>query len=363
MTCAECALVQLPEVNKREDLFRADYVYFSSYSTTWLEHSKIYVEEMLDLLELSSRDLVVEVASNDGYLLQYFNQAGVQILGIEPSSGVAKVAIEKNVPTLIEFFSTELANNLALSMKPRLMLGNNVLAHVPNIHDFVQGFAILIADDGLVTFEFPHLTNLIKNNQFDTIYHEHYSYLSLTALIPIFRLYGFKVIKVERISTHGGSLRVYLAKTESFWQVEDSVRVVLLEESEFDPRKEKIFSTVQEKTLQVKINLLRELNICKENGEKVAAYGAAAKGNTLLNYSGITPDLIEYVVDLNPHKQGSFLPGSRIPVVGLDQLAVSPPDVLLVLPWNLASEIKKQLRQEIENGLKLLRVIPNLEYF
>ena len=363
MTCAECALVQLPEVNKREDLFRADYVYFSSYSTTWLEHSKIYVQEMLDLLELSSRDLVVEVASNDGYLLQYFNQAGVQILGIEPASGVAKVAIEKNVPTLIEFFGTELANNLALTMKPRLMLGNNVLAHVPNIHDFIQGFAILLADDGLITFEFPHLTNLIKNNQFDTIYHEHYSYLSLTALIPIFRLYGFKVIKVERISTHGGSLRVYVAKTESFWQVEDSVKVVLFEESEFDPRKEKIFSMVQEKTMQVKADLLRELNICKENGKKVAAYGAAAKGNTLLNYSCITPDLIEYVVDLNPHKQGSFLPGSRIPVVGLDQLTVSPPDVLLVLPWNLASEIKKQLRQEIEKGLKLLRAIPNLEYF
>ena len=363
MTCTECALVQIPEVNKREELFRADYVYFSSYSTSWLEHSQSYVKEMLDLLQLSSSDLVIEVASNDGYLLQYFYQAGVNVMGVEPSAGVAKVAIEKNIPTVIDFFGTDLARNLALSVKPRLMLGNNVLAHVPNIRDFIQGFAILLADDGLITFEFPHLTNLIKSNQFDTIYHEHYSYLSVTALIPIFGNYGLKVVKVKQIPTHGGSVRIFVAKSDSFWQIEDSVKEVLLEESELDPRKQKIIHMVQEKTIQVKTNLLIELENCKERGIRVAAYGAAAKGNTLLNYSGVTSDLIEYVVDLNPHKQGSFLPGSRIPIVGLDQLTMNPPDVLLVLPWNLATEIKRQLNKEIENGLKLLRAIPNLEYF
>ena len=363
MTCTECALVQIPEVNKREELFRADYVYFSSYSTTWLEHSQSYAKQMLDLLQLSSGDLVIEVASNDGYLLQYFNQVGVSVMGIEPSAGVAKVAIEKNIPTVIDFFGTDLAKTLALSTKPRLLIGNNVLAHVPNIHDFIQGFAILLADDGLITFEFPHLINLIKSNQFDTIYHEHYSYLSVTALIPIFGTYGLQVVKVHRIPTHGGSVRIFVAKSDSFWKIDESVEEVLLEETELDPRKQKIMQMVQEKTIQVKTNLLRELESCKERGIRVAAYGAAAKGNTLLNYSGVTSDLIEYVVDLNPHKQGNFLPGSRIPIVGIDQFTMNPPDVLLVLPWNLANEIKKQLNQEIEKGLKLLRAIPDLEYF
>jgi SAM-dependent methyltransferase len=363
MTCTQCALVQLPEVNRREELFHADYVYFSSYSTTWLEHSQSYAKQMLDLLQLSSSDLVIEVASNDGYLLQYFNQAGVNVMGIEPSAGVAEVAIEKNIPTVIDFFGTDLAKTLVLSTKPRLMLGNNVLAHVPNIHDFIQGFSILLADDGLITFEFPHLMNLIKSNQFDTIYHEHYSYLSVTALIPVFGVYGLKVVKVQRIPTHGGSVRIFVAKSDSFWKIDDSVDEVLLEEAELDPRKQSVISMVQEKTIQVKTNLLRELELCKESGIRVAAYGAAAKGNTLLNYSGVTSELIEYVIDLNPRKQGNFLPGSRIPIVGLDQLSMNLPDVLLVLPWNLASEIKKQLNQEIQNGLKLLRAIPSLEYF
>lgn len=363
MTCIECALVQIPEVNKREDLFHADYRYFSSYSTTWLEHSKCYVQEMLKLMKLSSSDLVIEVASNDGYLLQYFDKAGIKVLGIEPSSGVAKVAIEKNVPTLIDFFGTDLAKNLALSMKPKLMLGNNVLAHVPDIHDFIQGFAILLADDGLITFEFPHLLNLINGNQFDTIYHEHFSYLSVTALIPIFSTYGLKILKVERIPTHGGSLRLYVAKSDSFWQIEDSIEEILLEEAELDPRKACVSRKVQEQALQVRSSLLSELKNCKENGKRIAAYGAAAKGNTLLNYCGVTSELVEYVIDSNPHKQGNLLPGSRIPVVGLEQLSMNPPDLLLVLPWNIASEIKKLLRREIEHGLKLLRAIPNVEYF
>lgn len=363
MTCLECALVQLPEVTTRESLFRSDYVYFSSYSSSWLEHAQKYATEMMGLLGLSTDDLVVEVASNDGYLLQYFKHEGVQVLGIEPSAGVAEVAIQKGIPTVVDFFGADIALKLASNKKPKLLIGNNVLAHVPNLHDFIQGFALLIANDGVITFEFPHILNLIKNNQFDTIYHEHYSYLSLTALLPIFKTYSLEVVKIEKLSTHGGSIRVYVTKSLSAWVVDSSVFALLKEESENDPRNESVWRLIQEKSSQVKSDLLRELKACKKSGTKLAAYGAAAKGNTLLNYSGITADLVEYVVDLNPHKQGNYLPGSRIPVVGLDHLAKHPPEVLLILPWNLATEVKTQLKKEVENGLKLLRAIPNLEYF
>jgi hypothetical protein len=318
---------------------------------------------MIELLKLNSNDLVIEVASNDGYLLQYFHQEGIQVLGVEPSIGVAQVAIEKGIDTVINFFGAGTALELPLGKKPKLMLGNNVLAHVPDLHDFVKGFALIIAEDGLITFEFPHLLNLIKNNQFDTIYHEHYSYLSVTSLLPIFESHGLKIIKVEKLITHGGSIRIYVAKSVSSWAVEISVANLLMEEAENDPRDESVWSSIQRKTLQVKSDLVNELVECQAKGIKVAAYGAAAKGNTLLNYSGITSELIKYVIDLNPHKQGNYLPGSRIPIVGLDELTKNPPEVLLVLPWNLATEVKNQLNKEVGIGLKLLRAIPNLEYF
>ena len=362
-TCSECALVQLPEVASRESLFRSDYVYFSSYSSTWLEHSKAYVVKMKELLNLGEDDLVIEIASNDGYLLQYFLEHGIQVLGIEPSSGVAKAAIKKGIPTNINFFGEALATELATKRKPKLLLGNNVLAHVPDIHDFIKGFSRLIANDGLITFEFPHLNNLIRNNQFDTIYHEHYSYLSITALKPIFESHNLKIVDVEKLSTHGGSIRIYIADAQSAWIVKDSVEKILVEEAEIDPRDESIWRSLQERALRVKIELLEELIRCKRNGIKVAAYGAAAKGNTLLNYSGISSDLVDYVVDLNPHKQGNYLPGSRIPIVGVDELARNIPDVLLVLPWNLAGEIKVQLGNLAGKGVKFLRAVPSLEYF
>lgn len=362
MTCTKCALVQLPEVAIREALFRDDYVYFSSYSTSWLTHSRQYVAQMTAQLSLTSEDLVIEVASNDGYLLQYFVEAGIQVLGIEPASGVAEIALNKGIPTLVEFFGEEVARKLAEKKKPRLMLGNNVLAHVPNIHDFIKGFSLLIAEDGLITFEFPHLSNLIRSNQFDTIYHEHYSYLSVTALIPIFRNQGLRIINVEKLTTHGGSLRIFVAKTDSSWQIQDSVEQTVKEEAALDPRDKKVLTSLQERTLMTKLNLLDELVRCKKEGIRVAAYGAAAKGNTLLNYSGIDSDLIEYVVDLNPYKQGNFLPGSRIPIVGEDLLSESPPDVLLVLPWNLFDEIRDQLSYLSKNGTRFLRAIPSLEY-
>lgn len=363
MTCSHCALVQLPEVTSREILFPPGYVYFSSYSSTWLKHAEQYATEMIKLFNLNSNDLVVEIASNDGYLLQYFNKEGVQVLGVEPSDGVAKTAIAKGIPTLIEFFGADIALEIASKKKPKLLIANNVLAHVPNLHDFIRGFALLIADDGLITFEFPHLLNLIKKNQFDTIYHEHYSYLSATALIPIFRAHGLEVVKIEKLPTHGGSIRVYVGKSEFTVEIDVSVSDVLKEESENDPRDEAIWRQLQEKTLQVKAELLAELNFHKENGLMVAAYGAAAKGNTLLNYSGVTSTHIHYVVDLNPHKQGNYLPGSRIPILGPEVLKSNPPDVLLVLPWNIVMEVKAQLKEEVDKGMKLLRAIPGLEYF
>ena len=362
-TCEHCALVQLSEIAAPELFFRSDYVYFSSYSSSWLEHSRTYATKMVEVLDLDEESLVIEVASNDGYLLQYFSQAGIQVLGIEPSSGVAEAAIKKNIPTIIDFFGSELTSKMAINKKPKLMLGNNVLAHVPDINDFVKGFSLLIAEDGLITFEFPHLVNLIKNNQFDTIYHEHYSYLSVTSILPIFEKYGLKVIDVEKLATHGGSIRVYVAKTESNWKVEDSVTKVLIEEQDFDPRHELIWKSLQDRTLQTKIELIAELVKCKQVGISVAAYGAAAKGNTLLNYCGIDSDLIQYVIDLNPHKQGKYLPGSRIPIVGAEELNKNAPDVLLVLPWNLADEIKVQLNAFTKSGMRLLRAVPDLEYF
>jgi SAM-dependent methyltransferase len=353
----------LPEIASREELFREDYVYYSSYSSSWLKHSEEYVKKMVSKLDLGPSDLVLEVASNDGYLLQYFQNENVKVLGVEPAAGVASVAIQKGIPTIVDFFGKDLALRLGFDYQPRLIVANNVLAHVPDIHDFVAGFSSIIAQDGLITFEFPHLLNLIKSNLFDTIYHEHYSYLSLTALEPIFSSHDLKIVDVEKIATHGGSLRVFVARKKSNWETTDSVNRTIQLESEFDPRTKLVYETLHQNSLNVKIDLLEELVRLKKEGKVVAAYGAAAKGNTLLNYAGIDSDLIQYVVDLNPNKQGMYLPGSRIPVVGVDHLYQTNPDVLLVLPWNISTEIKTQLSDMVEAGMKLLRALPKLEYF
>ena len=363
MTCEKCALVQLSEAIPKEKLFPSSYTYFSSYSSTWLEHSKTYAEKMISLLQLNQNDLVVEIASNDGYLLQYFANSGIKVLGIEPASGVAKTAIAKGIPTLINYFGESTAVELTQGQKPKLMIGNNVLAHVPDIHDFIKGFSLLIADEGLITFEFPHLLNLIKKTQFDTIYHEHYSYLSVTALLPIFAQHGLRIINVEKLLTHGGSLRIFVAKNISSWIVHESVRATIAEESQYDPRDLRIYETVQRKVEGIKHNLLSELIKCKKDGKRISAYGAAAKGVTLLNYCGISNDLIDYVVDLNPNKQGKFLPGSQIPIVGINVFDMKIPDILLVLPWNLSIEIKSQLSSYLKSGMKTIRAIPKVEYF
>lgn len=363
MVCDNCSLVQLPELVQKEILFSSDYVYYSSYSSSWLDHSKAYANEMVRNLSLVPNDLVIEVASNDGYLLQYFAALGIQVLGIEPAVEVANVSISKGIKTISEFFGAHLAIKLAAGQKPKLIIGNNVLAHVPDLHDFIKGFSILIADDGIITFEFPHLVNLIKNNQFDTIYHEHFSYLSITALKPILEMHGLRIIDVEEIGTHGGSLRVYLAKSHNLPVKTDNLNKIISQEIIYDPRKLDIRSNLQQKVNQIKIELISELIKCKKANKRVIAYGAAAKGNTLLNYSRIDSDLIECVVDLNPSKQGKLLPGSRIPIVGDSILKDNPPDVLFILPWNISEEIKNQLSFLSESGVKYFRAIPNVEYF
>jgi len=363
MTCEKCALVQLSESIPREILFPANYTYFSSFSSGWLEHSKIFAEKMTNFLGLNENDLVVEIASNDGYLLQYFQHNRIQVLGIEPASEVAHAAILKGIPTVIDYFGVATAERLTKIKKPKLLIGNNVLAHVPDLHDFVRGFSILIEEEGIITFEFPHLLNLIKNNQFDTIYHEHYSYLSITALLPIFAKYDLKIFNIEKLPTHGGSLRIFLAKNISSWPVDESVLNTIYEESKFDPRDPRIYRSMHTKANKIKKDLQERLIEFKKVGKQISAYGAAAKGVTLLNYCGIGKDLIDYVVDLNPNKQGKFIPGSRIPIVDIKALNTNPPDILLILPWNLSLEIKSQLSTLIESGMQTMRAIPKVELF
>lgn len=361
MTCQVCTLVQLSEVISREILFSSNYTYFSSYSSSWLHHSKLYAEKMISYLKLSQTDLVVEIASNDGYLLRFFADSQIQVLGVEPAEGVAKAAIAIGIPTQIDYFGELVATELAKGKKPRLIIGNNVLAHVPDLHDFIKGFSILIDDEGLITFEFPHLLNLIKNSQFDTIYHEHYSYLNVTSLMPLFEKHHLKIVNVEKLSTHGGSLRIYVAKSSSTWMVQDSVQNTITEELKYDPRQKEIYGFIQKNTQKIKTDLVSTLIEYKKKGKKISAYGAAAKGVTLLNYCAIDTDLIDYVVDLNPKKQGRFIPGSRIPIVDLKMLDTNPPDILLILPWNLINEIKLQLSKYLNTGIEAIRAIPKLE--
>jgi hypothetical protein len=363
LTCTKCSLVQLSEIVPRDMLFTAEYVYYSSYSKKMLAHSKKFASKMLNLLNLGSEDLVIEVASNDGYLLQYFLENKIRVLGIEPAKDVAQSSIQKGIPTLVEFFGEELAKRLATAEKPRLIIANNVIAHVPDIHDFIKGLSTLISDKGLITLEFPHLLNLIRNCQFDTIYHEHYSYINVTALLPIFQVYGLKIVKIEKISTHGGSLRIYVVKDQFNWKIENSLMSVLEEEMLNDPRTPGVYKSIQRKVQKIREELLGELIARKSTGSRISAYGAAAKGITLLNYCEIGPDLIEFVIDLNPHKIGKFLPGARIPVLAIEALKANPPDVLLILPWNLADEIKVQLNSYLAYQLKTLRAIPKVEYF
>lgn len=363
LVCTNCWLVQTEDYAAADELFEEDYAYFSSYSPSWLEHSKRYVNTMIDRFKLTADHNVVEVAANDGYLLQYVVEAGVPCYGVEPTASTAKVAREKGIDIVEEFFGVSLGQRLASEGRSAdLTAANNVLAHVPDINDFVGGFAALLTEQGVSTFEFPHLGLLVSEGLFDTIYHEHYSYLSLTAVDRIFRENGLSVFDVEKLTTHGGSLRVFAKRSDTgSHAVTPAVAALLAEEAAAGVSTAAYYSGFQERVDAIREDLLAFLNNAEAEGKTVAAYGAAAKGNTLLNYSGVSADRVAFVVDANPHKQGQFLPGSHVPIVAEATLKEQQPDYVLVLPWNLMTEISSQLSYMNEWGGKLVRAVPSLE--
>ena len=362
-TCPECFLVQVDEYKKSDAIFDSNYVYFSSYSTSWLAHAKEYVDKMTARFGYSSASQVIEVASNDGYLLQYFKERQIPVLGIEPTANTAEVAKKKGIESVIDFFGVRLANELvAKGVKADLLLGNNVLAHVPDILDFVGGIKQILKSDGVITMEFPHLMQLVDKNQFDTIYHEHFSYLSFYSVKRIFESQGLEIFDVEEIPTHGGSLRIYAKhKEDKSKKIETNVELLLEKESNKGLTTLSYYENFQQRALKVKLDLIDFLITQKRLGKKVAAYGAAAKGNTLLNYCGIKADLIDYVVDANPHKQNKYLPASHIPVVNEAFLKENKPDFVIILPWNLKDEITKQLSYISDWNGKFVIPIPAIE--
>jgi len=361
-TCHQCFLVQIDEYKKSDAIFDSGYVYFSSYSTSWLAHAKAYTEKMVERFGLNSHSKVVEIASNDGYLLQYFKDRSIPVLGIEPTANTASVAREKGIETVIDFFGVRLANRLAQHNKADLLLGNNVLAHVPDIVDFVGGMKILLAPEGVITMEFPHLMQMIDNNQFDTIYHEHFSYLSFYTVKQVFESAGLTIFDVEELLTHGGSLRIYARHQHNEkLRVTENVTSLLQKEIARGIQTMAYYAGFQEKAMHTKLQLLQFLLEQKKQGKIVAAYGAAAKGNTLLNYCGIKNDLIDFVVDANPHKQNKWLPGSHIPVTDERHLKKIKPDIVLILPWNLKKEIMSQLSYIKDWGGRFAVPIPGLQ--
>jgi C-methyltransferase C-terminal domain/Methyltransferase domain/Putative zinc binding domain len=357
--CDRCWLVQLEDFESPETHFHADYVYFSSFSDSWLTHARSFVEKAVTRLALGSNSRVVEVASNDGYLLQYFVERGIPCLGVDPAANCAKAAWDlRRVPTEVAFFGSKTATQLCeRGGTADLIIANNVLAHVPDINDFVAGFKILLGEQGVATFEFPHVLEMIRNVEFDTIYHEHYSYLSLLALEPLFDRHGLQVVDVERLSTHGGSLRLYVAHTGRK-DVAEAVKQLRQQEVLAGLGRLATYETFGHRVRQLKRSLLRLLIELVENGKSVAAYGAPAKGNTLLNYCGIGRDFIGYTVDRNVHKQGLLLPGTRIPVLAPDEIERQRPDYVLILPWNLREEIVAQINQLPDWAGKFIIPVP-----
>ncbi len=360
-TCDDCFLVQLEEYEKAENIF-ADYPYFSSYSDSWLRHSERYCDEVTKRFGLNSQSFVVEVASNDGYLLQYFVREKVPVLGIEPAANVAKVAVEKGVPTLVRFFGTQVAKELvAESGCADLVLGNNVLAQVPELNDFVEGLRILLKPAGVLTLEFPHLLRLIEGNEFDTIYHEHFSYFSLLTTVRILEVHGMKVFDVEELSTHGGSLRVYASRAENAThQIQPTVARLIEAEKKAALASPEGYERFAEQVKQTKFAFVEFLLSAARQGKKVAGYGAPGKSATLLHYCGIGKDLIEYTVDRSPFKQGRFLPGSHIPIYHPDRIRDTKPDYVVILPWNLKDEIMEQLQFIREWGGRFVVPIPKV---
>lgn len=358
--CSECFLVQVDDVVPPSDIF-SHYAYFSSYSSSWVEHARKYAEYAAERLALTKSSLVVEVASNDGYLLQHFVAKDIPVLGVEPAANVAAEAEKKGVRSLVAFFGKETAQKIVSDFGyANLTAANNVLAHVPDINDFVAGFAEVLADDGVATFEFPHLLNLLEKTQFDTIYHEHFSYLSLYAVEKCFVANGLKVFDVEELQTHGGSLRVWAQKASGIRQETEALKNLRGKEEASGINTLACYEGFETKVQSIRDDLLSFLKKAKAEGKTVAAYGAAAKGNTLLNYCAINSDLIDFVVDANPHKQNTLLPGSRIPVHAPEKLKEAKPDYVLILPWNLQNEIMKDVDYVHQWGGQFVVAVPEV---
>lgn len=359
--CEQCFLVQTEDYETPDHIF-TEYAYFSSFSDSWLRHCEQYVGAMVERFGLSSESQVVEIASNDGYLLQYFVQQGIPVLGVEPAANVAVKAEEKGVSTVVDFFGTKLAQLLSEQGKQAdLLLGNNVLAHVPQLNDFVAGMKLLLKPQGIITMEFPHLMHLIEYNQFDTIYHEHFSYLSLTSVCTLFQKHGLTIFDVEQLPTHGGSLRIY-ASHEGLLERAPSSRVadLLEQEVQYGLTNLDTYKAYYRKVAKLKRRLVHFLIEQKNNGKQIAGYGAPAKGNTLINYCGIDRDYIDYTVDRNVYKQGHYLPGSRIPIYEPEQLKKTRPDFVFILPWNIKEEIIEQTSFIREWGGRWLIAVPEL---
>lgn len=362
--CKDCFLVQLEQFSSREELF-SQYAYFSSYAQSWLKHASDYVHMMIERFGFNQTHQVVEIASNDGYLLQYFRESGIPVLGVEPALNVAREAQKKNIPTVIEFFGVGVAQELVdRGTGADLLIGNNVLAHVPDLNDFVEGLKIVLKPDGILTMEFPHLLQLMDQNQFDTIYHEHFFYYSLLAVEHIFASHELTIFDVEELPSHGGSLRIYV-RHEGIRQPEITERVKHLRKKELLAQLDKLetYKAFWDKVKATKRQLLKLLIEIKTEGKSVVGYGAPAKGNTLLNFCGIGSDFVDYTVDRSPHKQGLFLPGTRIPILHTDEIAQTRPDYLFILPWNLKEEIMEQMSLVREWGGRFLVPIPEARVY
>jgi SAM-dependent methyltransferase len=362
--CENCFLVQLEEYESAVNIF-TDYAYFSSYSDSWLKHSENYCKKMASQFRLNENSFVVEVASNDGYLLQYFVRQGVPVLGIEPAANVAKVAVEKGVPSLVRFFGTDLAKELAVEGRcADLVLGNNVLAQVPDLNDFVEGLKILQKPDGVLTLEFPHLLKLIELNEFDTIYHGHFSYFSMLTTVRLMEVHGLKVFDVEELKSHGGSLRVYACRAEcTVHPLRAAVAKVLADEERAGLSSPEGYDGFASQVRETKLALLEFLLTAAKQGKSVAGYGAPGKSATLLHYCGIGKDLIEYTVDRSPYKQGRFLPGNHIPIFHPDRIRETRPDYIVILPWNLKNEIMEQLAFVREWGGRFVVPVPKVTIY
>ena len=357
--CGECFLVQLQEFESPEQIF-SDYAYFSSYSDSWVAHCRQYVEQMVARYGLGSEQLVIEVASNDGYLLKFFKEKGVPVLGIEPAANVARAAQDLGIETLVEFFNPTLAETLVRrGIQADLLLGNNVLAHVPDLNGFVRALKLALKPSGVITLEFPHLLELIRERQFDTIYHEHFSYLSLGTVERVFSKFGLKVFDVDRLATHGGSIRVYATHAENAMQtISGHVNEMLSEEASAGLESLATYRAFSDEVKKTKRALLRFLIYAREQGKSVVGYGAPAKGNTLLNYCGVRTDLLDYTVDRSPHKQGRFLPGVRLPIYPPEKIRETKPDYVLILPWNLKDEVMSQMSFVRQWGGRFVVPIP-----